>query len=373
MALYLYAPILTDSVLELTKALGAKRLKKFDGMGFWKEGKRFPLAEGDVLICWGKPIPELDGVRVLNSGSPATKLQDLRALSNIGVRIPQVRTSFYPGYLQRLVKSKSGNDLLESFSCAPDYYTGQIAFSEEYVIHSFEGRSIRSGKKVMKPGLLLADTPERWKENPARYAHPWVRTDLGGWMVEHDGFKSTMQMRKQAAFSVKSLELRFGAVTMGSRLEDGQLVTLGIDRAPFIEGVTINSYVRSIQRWIREEKPEGEEEPGEIDAAPPQDPGLRLDVAGWNPEPGGAQIYYEPHVAFDPPIRAAGRYPAGARIQAARRRVLEDMPPAAAPVNRQWINRMEQMIQNQPPLIRVDVNGDQVDLVRPRDPDEEPF
>src|SRR5688572_14103869 len=83
---YVYCPRRSNGAFELVKALGAHRLRKFDGIDFWDKQKRYELKEGDIVICWGASVPEIEGVRVLNSlDQPFTAFKEWEKLMNFGV------------------------------------------------------------------------------------------------------------------------------------------------------------------------------------------------------------------------------------------------------------------------------------------------
>lgn len=241
---YVYCPRRSNGAFELVKALGADRLRKFDGIDFWDRQKRYALKEGDVVICWGATIPELDGIRVLNSvEQPFTGIAEWQKLMNFGVPVLTIgRGKSAPGLLvprnQRVIQVVD-----------PTFYIQREPFVNEYRIHSFAGRSIRAGVKVSREGFTTCLESE-WRPD-AKLVHPWIRSHEGGWCVNYDGFKSTPELRRLAHKAVAGLGLTFGAVDIGQRA-DKVLKVLEVDRAPRIEGGTINSYVRAINRWIKE-------------------------------------------------------------------------------------------------------------------------
>lgn len=240
---YVYCPHRSNGAFELVKALDAHRLRKFDGMDFWDKRKRYTLNPGDVIICWGATIPELDDVRVLNSlEQPLGPFKEWEKLMNMSVptisigRGKPVPSTLVPR-LQRILTAVD-----------PLYYIQKENFTAEYRIHSFDKRSIRAGVKVPREGFTVCSENE-WQVD-SNLAHPWVKSFLGGWKVDYD-FKSTSELRKLAHVAVKTLGLTFGAVDIGMRA-DGKLKVLEVDRAPRIEGGTVASYTRAITRWIKE-------------------------------------------------------------------------------------------------------------------------
>ena len=257
MNLYVYCPRRSTGALELVKAMGAHRLRKFDGLNFWNKRTRVKLSPNDIVVCWGSAVPEIDEVRVLNaSDKSVTKYDEIYTLAQAGV--PTIAYSKggrnkYSGdavFLPRINFHQEGRDLIYPPE-RPDFYTIKENFVKEYRIHSFDGRSIRAGVKVPREGFK-ATTEANWKPNSG-LLHPWIRSYDCGWKINYDGFQSTAKLRKVAHTAVAALGLTFGAVDIGE-LPDGTLKVLEVNRAPGIEGGSIQTYVRAITRWIEGRK-----------------------------------------------------------------------------------------------------------------------
>lgn len=249
MSVFVYCPRKSDSAYELVQALGATRLRRFDGRHFWSKNRRIAFTPQDAIICWGAQCPELEGVRVLNGGEPIpTKFEELQKLYGAGVPTIRVYRGKNPGFpwYGRRNNHMGGSDLLEGG--ASDYYVLREDVVNEYRIHSFLGKSIKAGQKVVRDGFRLVDHERNWRPN-SNLAHPWVRSFDGGWRIRYDNFKSTPQMRKVAAMAVKALGLQFGAVDIGE-LEGGVLKVFEVNRAPGIEGGSVESYRGAIQAWL---------------------------------------------------------------------------------------------------------------------------
>lgn len=256
MSTYVYCPRRSNGALELVQALPAKRLRKFDGMTFRDGGRKINLAEGDIVVCWGSSVPEMDGVRVLNSmPAPLNKEKEVRLLNQKGIATPSIytasdaRTLREAGHkvLGRSAHHEGGHDLLFPTN-RPDYFMLKENFKAEYRIHSFDGRSIRAGVKIARDGFSTVENEREWRAD-ANLVHPWVRSYDGGWRIKYDGFQSTQRLRALAHKAVAALELKFGAVDIGETV-DGDLKVLEVNRAPGIEGTSVTAYVRAINRWI---------------------------------------------------------------------------------------------------------------------------
>jgi glutathione synthase/RimK-type ligase-like ATP-grasp enzyme len=132
-----------------------------------------------------------------------------------------------------------GNDLLRfeeaqrmGYSINIDYWVKREHLTEEYRVHVFDGASIRAGVKIPRAGVS---------------PHEWIRSWDGGWMISYEGVSNAH--RNLAKKAVESLGLIFGAVDIG-RKADGSLIVLEVNRAPGLEGNTINAYANAIVRYL---------------------------------------------------------------------------------------------------------------------------
>jgi hypothetical protein len=141
-------------------------------------------------------------------------------------------------WLARKNNHVGGDDLLGGGSTTPDYWSKKEDIVEEYRIHCFCGKSIRAGKKAPREGF---QTP-----------HPWIRSFDGGWRIVYDSYESSREQRDFASRACTALGLEFGAVDLGRR-RDNSFVVLEVNRAPGLEGGTVNAYVQAIQKWLRGE------------------------------------------------------------------------------------------------------------------------
>lgn len=253
--LYVYCPRKSTGALELVKALGAIRLRNFDGADFWDKKHRVKIPAGSSIVAWGSKLPELDDVRTLNAQEKiVNKEREVALLTKAGVPTVKFLTpdgKYGPkdylkaGYLARTSNHMGGTDLLFGTN-HPDFYTNKETLTTEVRIHMFAGKSIRAGIKVPRDGFVEGEE-KRWKKDTGLY-HPWIRSYDGGWRIKYDGFKSNKEMRDLASKAVKALGLTFGAVDIGVKT-DGKLIVLEVNSAPGLEGGTIESYVTAIERW----------------------------------------------------------------------------------------------------------------------------
>ncbi len=275
--IYIFRPKFSEGAEELAYALSEA------GLRTRYIRKERPLAPGDRLICWGTrwPVAVPPGVEVLNNVAGTSKFTDAVTLKSKGVPtvevsrqmqrdvpgvkaplvLPQMtlatpqdaarvlaqvdawsRLPVPPGatWLPRIDNHIGGNDLLRTPQ-RPDYWSKKVQLTGEVRIHSFLGKSIRAGqKKIGGPN--------------AGRAHQWIRSFDGGWIIAYENFSATEAQRELAANAVEALGLQFGAVDIGI-LPDASPMVLEVNRAPGIEGGSIEAYVKAIKRWTGVEVP----------------------------------------------------------------------------------------------------------------------
>jgi hypothetical protein len=156
---------------------------------------------------------------------------------------PTVPPAIKVTWLGRRMKHIGGNDLLNP-TTTPEFYSKKEDLVQEFRVHSFLGKSIRAGVKDVRDGYALTGI--------TNFAHPWIRSWDGGWRIKYDGVTSKMKHRDLAHKAVKALGLDFGAVDIGERA-DGSLIVLEVNRAPGLEGGTIDAYATAIQDWAKKE------------------------------------------------------------------------------------------------------------------------
>lgn len=292
MATYVYRRASSTGARELADAIAGRRFR----------GRLRPIAQqaqrGDVVVCWGEALSDIPGVRILNGAPIRNKYQDALDLKAAGIatieahrqkpaaqagvddavikpfweeaveaaedfiEIPFVRNPLFiqsikdfhvlitkleqqlsaPAaaavqtvWLPRSFTHVGGTDLLQP-PAQPDFYVKKETIVEEVRIHSFNGKSIRAGIKKPRAGVQ---------------PHAWIRSYDGGWTISYDGFESKKVHRELAHAAVKALNLQFGAVDLGKKV-DGTWIVLEVNRACGLEGGTTESYARAIQQWIQQ-------------------------------------------------------------------------------------------------------------------------
>lgn len=140
-----------------------------------------------------------------------------------------------PQWVGRLNNHVGGNDLFrwldaqeQGYGINVDYWVKLLDIREEYRVHSFKGASIRAGVKIPRAGA----TP-----------HGWIRSWDGGWMISYQGVRQAVRDIAHAA--IAALDLDFGAVDIG-KLADNSYMVLEVNRAPGLEGHTIDAYANAL-------------------------------------------------------------------------------------------------------------------------------
>lgn len=153
-------------------------------------------------------------------------------------------------WLSRANDHVGGDDLLNQ-PATPDYFAKKETIVREFRVHSFKGRSIRAGVKMLREGWTTADYIANVGENrgDGQVAHPWIRAHEAGWRIAYDGVTSRQQHRDLAHRAVTALGLDFGAVDIGEKA-DGSLLVLEVNRAPGIEHGTVDAYATALRAWM---------------------------------------------------------------------------------------------------------------------------
>lgn len=258
---YVYCKRGSDSARALADAIEGKRLRTFDGMSFFRKGKRLKLVEGDCVVAWGEPLPEMQGIRVLNGATLPNKYKVALKLYEAGIPTIQVRQT-RPASQDWFGRSNfhvGGNDLLTPVQ-TPDFWVKREVIVEEYRLHSFQKKSIRAGKKILRDGYSTDPVEVAASNGTLKQASSWIRSFDGGWRICYDNFQSKKAMRELAHKAVEALELDFGAVDIGL-LNNGKLIVLEVNRAPGLEGGSIEQYAKHVKDWVNNAS-RGNEEDG---------------------------------------------------------------------------------------------------------------
>ena len=293
--LYVFRRASSTGARSLSEALNGIRMRNVERL-------QRKVRAGDRIVMWGEHIPTIAGVMMLNNTPLQNKFEDatrLRAAGVSTIEVSRTRPVQAPAtpppdplialwddaadvadafagttadrgqvaregldefltllnnlkraqltgapvatpvaalnWVPRLFNHTGGADLLHP-PTTPEFFVKKEEFVKEYRVHSFMGKSLRAGKKVHRDGF---PTP-----------HAWVKSWDGGWKIVYDGVTAKQRHRDIAHQAVAALGLQFGAVDIGER-RDNSLVVLEVNRAPGLEGGTVDAYARAIRDGLR--------------------------------------------------------------------------------------------------------------------------
>ena len=237
---YVFRRASSTGARELAEALDGVRARNARQMG--------RVMPKDTVVYWGDFLATPVTARKLNASTVLNKLSELRRLADRGVATVLSSTDASvgrgEGWVGRTADHTGGLDLLHP-PAQPDYFVRRENFVKEVRVHSFMGRSIRAGVKQVREGFQLAQRGMNEGATQRGFAHPWVRSWDGGWRIAYSGQGIKQKHRDLAHQAVKAMGLDFGAVDIGERA-DGSLVVLEVNRAPGLEGGTVDAYARAI-------------------------------------------------------------------------------------------------------------------------------
>lgn len=187
------------------------------------------LTSDDLLICWGDVGPQ-DHPWSLNNIPIPNKLEELQVLKDADVPTVEFSTVVEEGWLPRSKYHSQGRDLTTP-PTHPGYWVKREEFEYECRVHVWDGVSIRAGRKRPADG----ETP-----------HEWIRSRSNGWVVDYS-LPIHRRERDAAKAAVTALGLLFGAVDVGV-LPNGEARVLEVNRAPGLEGNTVEKYADVIER-----------------------------------------------------------------------------------------------------------------------------
>lgn len=252
--IYIYCPRASDGARALVEWL------RGNGVSARKVSRPQVCGPSDKIVCWGQGL----GYSALNSAVRPGKFHQLEGLSAAGVPVPpHVRecpmsvgwggcehrcehhqalpaTPGVPlsGWVPRRDNHQGGSDLLNP-QRGGDHWVKRLSIALEFRVHSFLGKSLRVGEKVLRDGH--------------RGASSWVRSYNGGWRLSYGGAGWSACSNKQgvrdlAHRAVAALGLDFGAVDVGVQ-DDGTLVVFEVNTAPGLEDGTTEKYGVAIRQW----------------------------------------------------------------------------------------------------------------------------
>lgn len=233
MQIYLYAQKDTEGLIGLLSELGAIRLRRFDGMRFWRQGKPLQFNKGDVLIGWGYMPPKLEGVQVIN---PFTKYVNDSAL-NIGKQIPIEKSVGVPcAAMEPYVNQHSYQKALKQFQ---EQGFEKFAKTANELIPVKEANGmftylIQAAEKHIKVHVIGGQV---------------VRVAVAGNDGKYKGVPSH-GIQDYAVQIVNALGLQFGVVTFLSTKNNRQTYVRKIVTAPKLSDEDIRAYGQAFRALI---------------------------------------------------------------------------------------------------------------------------
>jgi glutathione synthase/RimK-type ligase-like ATP-grasp enzyme len=219
-----------------------------------------PLKGKKTLINWGKSSIQFStvGATILNKPEAvriaSNKLSALTVMKDAGIKVCDFTTDIEQAkewiendrwvLCRTLLRSNSGKGIviakeLEQLVTAP-LYTKYIRKSKEYRVHVFKGEVIDFVEKKKRSGYN-EDTPGFNK---------YIRSYEQGWVMVKDGVTLPDSIKEQSISAVNALGLDFGAVDVVVSSYDNTSYVLEINTAPGLQGRTVVSYKRAIERWL---------------------------------------------------------------------------------------------------------------------------
>lgn len=223
--LYIYRPAPSASAVALAAALREMGVQA-------KKITRQPRRGGRPVVCWGGYLPTTGPS--LNATQPVSKVTELEILTREGVATVEWARTASEGWLARSTSHSQGDDLLNP-PARPGYWVRREEIKREFRVHVWGDKSVRVGIKVPR-----TDSP-----------HEWIRSWQAGWKLDY-GAEAQRRIRQEgrdvAKAAVKALGLDFGAVDVGRRT-DGSWFVLEVNKAPGLEGVTLQVYAQKVKEW----------------------------------------------------------------------------------------------------------------------------
>lgn len=253
MSLYLYAPKWNPNVQALAVAVGARRLRRFDGIDFWDRTNRLAFNR-DVIVCWGGAAAGIEGVTILNSSNKAlTRHRQFQVLSGAGISVGQivlpegehgVEAFVTAGYLPR-VEGKSMLSVYQDVPTKADFYTQKQTYTNEYRVHVSGKTILAAGKQVAKGKVVTVKDWAPWRG----FSHPFVKNIEGGWATDY-AEPVPQDARDKVLLAVQVLGLSFAMVSVG-QLSSGRNIIINVKSAPELDQTTLPLYTREILSAVR--------------------------------------------------------------------------------------------------------------------------
>ena len=300
MSIFIYRRASSSGARLLAEELNARRIKRERLMMV------LPRAR-DLVVVWGDPIPEIQGVRYLNNVPLQSKYRDALALKaasvpTVEVRLDQPRLADVVQEAQpdpaiplwERIRSHTSDLLMMSpFGRTAEHQNGvaRLGSLADELLQALRVPAPQPSRQAGGPdpswlprlnnhmgGIDLLNPPQNpdyfvkrehlvrefrvhsfagksiragLKVHREHFAnpHPWIRSLEAGWRLSYGGETSPIRQKHRdvAHAAVGALGLAFGAVDLGER-EDGSIIVLEVNRAAGLEGGTVEAYANAIRQ-----------------------------------------------------------------------------------------------------------------------------
>lgn len=237
-------------------SISAKRLAR--SLGILRVRPTYNARRKDVIVNWGSSTPphfrwmEQDLNKPHAIALASNKLHTFAELVCKGFNyLPQFTTEFedaedwidngHTVYCRKLLSAHSGNgiviaDRVNQLVRAP-LYTVKTKHKDEYRVHVFKGEVLDVQKKKKRLGFNGTSSG--------------IRNHSNGWVYARSDVAIPDMLCPIAIQAVNLLDLDFGAVDIGHKVNEDKFFVFEVNTAPGIEGSTLDKYAKAIYNYYR--------------------------------------------------------------------------------------------------------------------------
>lgn len=237
-------------------SISAKRLAR--SLGILRVRPTYNARRKDVIVNWGSSTPphfrwmEQDLNKPHAIALASNKLETFRQFrSNSFTHVPDWTTNPSEAqhwldlglktYCRKLLSSHSGNGIVvcndgDTLVSAP-LYTLHTKHKDEYRVHVFKGEVLDVQKKKKRFGFNGTSSG--------------IRNHSSGWIYARSDVAIPDMLCPIAIQAVNLLDLDFGAVDIGHKVNEDKFFVFEVNTAPGIEGSTLDKYAKAIYNYYR--------------------------------------------------------------------------------------------------------------------------
>lgn len=237
-------------------SISAKRLAR--SLGILRVRPTYNARRKDVIVNWGSSTPphfrwmEQDLNKPHAIALASNKLHTFAELVCKGFSyLPQFTTEFedaedwidngHTVYCRKLLSAHSGNgiviaDRVDQLVKAP-LYTVKTKHKDEYRVHVFKGEVLDVQKKKKRFGFNGTSSG--------------IRNHSNGWVYARSDVAIPDMLCPIAIQAVNLLDLDFGAVDIGHKVNEDKFFVFEVNTAPGLEGSTLDKYAKAIYNYYR--------------------------------------------------------------------------------------------------------------------------